>query len=99
MGECQRVIINGVYAIMKTNSTDYILADVKTDKKTRQVYYPSVAAYSSELKLTADIINLCAKRGVFLKTINSIRELMSEGHRIAELCQQAINQLNKESEQ
>ena len=35
----------------------------------------------------------------FLKTITSISELMKESHRIAELAQQVLNQLNSESEQ
>ncbi|WP_407825585.1 DUF5405 family protein [Serratia nevei] len=55
--------------------------------------------YSNELKLVADLINLSVKRGVFLKTITSLSELMKESHRIAELAQQVLNQLNSESEQ
>ncbi|HEJ7122595.1 TPA: DUF5405 family protein [Serratia marcescens] len=42
---------------------------------------------------------MSVKRGVFLKTITSISELMKESHRIAELAQQVLNQLNSESEQ
>lgn len=95
MTDNNRVLINHCCAIIKQGGGNYILADVKKDKESHQVYYPTIAVYSSELKLTADIINLCIKRGVFLKTITCIREVMSECHRIAELCQQAFNQLNK----
>ncbi|WP_051916787.1 MULTISPECIES: DUF5405 family protein [unclassified Serratia (in: enterobacteria)] len=95
MTDNNRVVINDCYAVIKLNDGDFILADVKKDKESHQVYYPTVAVYSNELRLTADIVNLCVKRGVFLRTITCIREVMSESHRIAELCQQALNQLNK----
>ncbi|CAI2535737.1 Uncharacterised protein [Serratia liquefaciens] len=93
------VEINDVFIIIKMNAEKIILAEVKTDKETKEKYYPTRAIYSNELKLVADIVNLSVKRGVFLKTITSISEVMKESHRIAELCQQALNQLNKESEQ
>ena len=92
------VEINNVFAIMKMKADVFILADVKTDKETKEKYYPTRAIYSDELKLVADLINLSVKRGVFLKTITSISEVMKESHRIAELGQQALNQLNKELE-
>lgn len=98
MGDRQRVEINTAFAIVKMSAMCFILADVKTDKETKKKYYPTRAVYSNELKLIADVINLSVKRGVFLKTITSISEVMKESHRIAELGQQALNQLNNESE-
>ncbi|EPH7218845.1 TPA: DUF5405 family protein [Serratia marcescens] len=99
MVEREYVEINNVFAIVKMDEGDFILAEVKIDKETKEKYYPTRAIYSSELKLVADLINLSVKRGVFLKTITSISELMKESHRIAELAQQVLNQLNSESEQ
>jgi len=99
MVERQYVEINNVFAIVKMDEGDFILAEVKIDKETKEKYYPTRAIYSNELKLVADLINLSVKRGVFLKTITSISEVMKESHRIAELAQQVLNQLNKESEQ
>lgn len=93
-----RVEINNVFAIMKMKKGDLILSDVITDKESKEKYYPTRAIYSNELKLVADLINLSVKRGVYLKTITSISEVMKESHRIAELGQQALNQLNNESE-
>ncbi|MGP3140996.1 DUF5405 family protein [Serratia nevei] len=99
MVEREYVEINNVFAIVKMDEGDFILAEVKIDKETKEKYYPTRAIYSNELKLVADLINLSVKRGVFLKTITSISELMKESHRIAELGQQVLNQLNSESEQ
>ncbi|HEJ9029630.1 DUF5405 family protein [Serratia ureilytica] len=99
MVEREYVEINNVFAIVKMEEGDFILAEVKIDKETKEKYYPTRAIYSNELKLVADLINLSVKRGVFLKTITSISELMKESHRIAELAQQVLNQLNSESEQ
>ncbi|HGM5908056.1 TPA: DUF5405 family protein [Serratia marcescens] len=99
MIEREYVEINNVFAIVKMDEGDFILAEVKIDKETKEKFYPTRAIYSNELKLVADLINLSVKRGVFLKTITSISELMKESHRIAELAQQVLNQLNSESEQ
>ncbi|BEM40503.1 hypothetical protein SME10J_42300 [Serratia marcescens] len=99
MVEREYVEINNVFAIVKMDEGDFILAEVKIDKETKEKYYPTRAIYSNELKLVADLINLSVKRGVFLKTITSVSELMKESHRIAELAQQVLNQLNSESEQ
>ncbi|EMD1303860.1 DUF5405 family protein [Serratia marcescens] len=99
MVEREYVEINNVFAIVKMDEGDFILAEVKIDKETKEKYYPTRAIYSNELKLVADLINLSVKRGVFLKTITSLSELMKESHRIAELAQQILNQLNSESEQ
>jgi ribulose 1,5-bisphosphate synthetase/thiazole synthase len=99
MAERQYIEINNVFAIVKMDEGDFILAEVKIDKETKEKYYPTRAIYSNELKLVADLINLSVKRGVFLKTITSISELMKESHRIAELAQQVLNQLNSKSEQ
>lgn len=99
MVEREYVEINNVFAIVKMEEGDFILAEVKIDKETKEKYYPTRAIYSNELKLVADIINLSVKRGVFIKTITSLSELMKESHRIAELAQQVLNQLNSESEQ
>lgn len=99
MVERKYVEINNVFAIVKMDEGDFILAEVKIDKETKEKYYPTRAIYSNELKLVADLINLSVKRGVFLKTITSLSELMKESHRIAELAQQVLNQLNSESEQ
>ncbi|MCP1104868.1 DUF5405 family protein [Serratia nevei] len=99
MVEREYVEINNVFAIVKMDEGDFILAEVKTDKETKEKYYQTRAIYSNELKLVADLINLSVKRGVFLKTITSISELMKESHRIAELAQQVLNKLNSESEQ
>ncbi|MEL5229717.1 DUF5405 family protein [Serratia ureilytica] len=99
MVEREYMEINNVFAIVKMDEGDFILAEVKIDKETKEKYYPTRAIYSNELKLVADLINLSVKRGVFLKTITSISELMKESHRIAELAQQVLNQLNSESEQ
>ncbi|MGP3154284.1 DUF5405 family protein [Serratia marcescens] len=99
MVEREYVEINNVFAIVKMDEGDFILAEVKIDKETKEKYYPTRAIYSNELKLVADLINLSVKRGVFLKTITSISELMKESHRIAELTQQVLNKLNSESEQ
>ncbi|BEM38503.1 DUF5405 family protein [Serratia marcescens] len=99
MVEREYVEINNVFAIVKMDEGDFILAEVKIDKETKEKYYPTRAIYSNELKLVADLINLSVKRGVFLKTITSLSELMKESHRIAELAQQVLNQLNSESEQ
>ncbi|AWC72582.1 MULTISPECIES: DUF5405 family protein [Serratia] len=99
MVEREYVEINNVFAIVKMDEGDFILAEVKIDKETKEKFYPTRAIYSNELKLVADLINLSVKRGVFLKTITSISELMKESHRIAELAQQVLNQLNSESEQ
>uniref|UniRef100_UPI00235E224B DUF5405 family protein n=1 Tax=Serratia ureilytica TaxID=300181 RepID=UPI00235E224B len=71
-----------------------ILADVKTDKETKKKYYPTRAVYSNELKLISDLINLSVNRGVFLQSINSISDVIKESHRLAELGQQALIQLN-----
>jgi len=98
MVERQYVEINNVFAIVKMDQGSFILAEVKIDKETKEKYYPTRAIYSNELKLVADLINLSVKRGVFLKTITSLSELMKESHRIAELAQQVLNQLNNESE-
>ncbi|HAT3729935.1 DUF5405 family protein [Serratia marcescens] len=98
MVEREYVEINNVFAIVKMDEGDFILAEVKIDKETKEKYYPTRAIYSNELKLVADLINLSVKRGVFLKTITSISELLKESHRIAELAQQVLNQLNSESE-
>ncbi|RZF19673.1 DUF5405 family protein [Serratia marcescens] len=99
MVEREYVEINNVFVIVKMDEGDFILAEVKIDKETKEKFYPTRAIYSNELKLVADLINLSVKRGVFLKTITSISELMKESHRIAELAQQVLNQLNSESEQ
>ncbi|MGQ6288697.1 DUF5405 family protein [Serratia sp. IR-2025] len=99
MVEREYVEINNVFAIVKMEEGDFILAEVKIDKETKEKYYPTRAIYSNELKLVADLINLSVNRGVFLKTITSLSELMKESHRIAELAQQVLNQLNSESEQ
>ncbi len=99
MVEREYVEINNVFAIVKMEEGDFILAEVKIDKETKEKYYPTRAIYSNELKLVADLINLSVKRGVFLKTITSLSELMKESHRIAELAQQVLNQLNSELEQ
>lgn len=99
MVEREYVEINNVFAIVKMEEGDFILTEVKIDKETKEKYYPTRAIYSNELKLVADIINLSVKRGVFIKTITSLSELMKESHRIAELAQQVLNQLNSESEQ
>ncbi|MBH3120114.1 DUF5405 family protein [Serratia sp. TSA_7] len=81
MVEREYVEINNVFAIVKMDEGDFILAEVKIDKETKEKYYPTRAIYSNELKLVADLINLSVKRGVFLKTITSISELMKESHR------------------
>ncbi|EMH4105031.1 DUF5405 family protein [Serratia marcescens] len=97
------VEVNGTFAIIKVEARDssaeaLILADVKTDKETKKKYYPTRAVYSNELKLISDLINLSVNRGVFLQSINSISDVIKESQRIAELGQQALNQLNNKSE-
>lgn len=98
MAERPRVEINNVFTIMKMKTGDLILSDVITDKESNEKHYPTRAIYSNELKLVADLINLFVKRGVYLKKITSISDVMKESRRIAELGQQALNQLNNESE-
>lgn len=90
-----RVIV-GRYGIAKMRTGCFILSDVKEDKETGQVFYPTVAIYSDELKLTADIINLSVKRCVYMKTITSIDDLIRESNVTAELCRSAFNQLKRE---
>lgn len=97
------VEVNGTFAIIKVEARDssaeaLILADVKNDKETKKKYYPTRAVYSNELKLISDLINLSVNRGVFLQSINSISDVIKESQRIAELGQQALNQLNNKSE-
>lgn len=97
------VEVNGTFALIKieaqgTNPEALILADVKTDKETKEKYYPTRAVYSNELKLISDLINLSVNRGVFLQSINSISDVIKESHRLAELGRQALIQLNKKSE-
>ncbi|WP_164119614.1 DUF5405 family protein [Serratia marcescens] len=97
------VEVNGTFAIIKVEARDssaeaLILADVKTDKETKNKYYPTRAVYSNELKLISDLINLSVNRGVFLQSINSISDVIKESHRVAELGRQALTQLNKKSE-
>lgn len=69
MVEREYVEINNVFAIVKMDEGDFILAEVKIDKETKEKYYPTRAIYSNELKLVADLINLSVKRGVFLKPL------------------------------
>ncbi|QIP89894.1 DUF5405 family protein [Serratia fonticola] len=94
-----RVVIKGWYAITKIRTGCFILSDVKEDKETGQAFYPTIAIYSDELKLTADIINLSVKRGVFLKTITNFNDLSRQGTYIAGLCRDAIGELNKKEAQ
>lgn len=97
-GPANRVVINGWYAITKMRTGCFILGDVKEDKETGHEVYPTIAIYSDELKLTADIINLSVKRGVFLKTITSFNDLSRQAAYIAGLCRNAIVELNKKEE-
>ena len=97
------VDVNGTFAIIKieaqgTNPEALILADVKTDKKTKEKHYPTRAVYSNELKLISDLINLSVNRGVFHQSITNISDVIKESHRVAELGRQALIQLNKKSE-
>ncbi|MBC3211902.1 DUF5405 family protein [Serratia fonticola] len=90
-----RIVINDWYAITKMRTGCFILSDVIEDKETGREFYPTIAIYSDELKLAADIINLSVKRGVFLKTITSFSDLSRQGAYIAGLCRNAIDELNK----
>lgn len=87
-----RAIIRNWYAVTKQNGS-FVLANVKHDKDTGAVSYPTVAIYSSELKLISDLINLMVKRAIFLKRINNTNELLTEIKRCGELCQDAINKI------
>lgn len=88
------VFINNWYAIVKCDDSSFILADIKTDKETKIKYYPARGVYSDKLNLIADITNLCVKRGVYLKTIQTPSELMRESHHFNELSQKALFQLD-----
>ena len=88
------IFINNWYAIAKCDDSSFILADIKTDKETKIKHYPVRAVYSDKLNLIADITNLCVKRGVYLKTIQTPSELMRESHHFNELSQQALFQLD-----
>ncbi|MGP8336469.1 DUF5405 family protein [Serratia sp. CY43514] len=97
------VEVNGTFAIIKieaqgTNPGALILADVKTDKETKEKHYPTRAVYSNELKLISDLINLSVNRGLFHQSITNISDVIKESHRVAELGRQALIQLNKKSE-
>lgn len=97
------VEVNGTFAIIKieaqgTNPEALILADVKTDKETKDKHYPTRAVYSNELKLISDLINLSVNRGVFHQSITNISDVIKESHRVAELGRQALIELNKKSE-
>ncbi|WP_278401433.1 DUF5405 family protein [Hafnia paralvei] len=88
------VFINNWYAIAKFDDSSFILADIKTDKETKIKHYPARAVYSDKLNLIADITNLCVKRGIYLKTIQTPSELMRESHHFNELSQKALFQLD-----
>ncbi|MBH3075879.1 MULTISPECIES: DUF5405 family protein [Serratia] len=97
------VEVNGTFAIIKieaqgTTPEALILADVKTDKETKEKHYPTRAVYSNELKLISDLINLSVNRGVFHQSITNISDVIKESHRVAELGRQALIKLNKKSE-
>ncbi|MBD8463419.1 MULTISPECIES: DUF5405 family protein [Serratia] len=97
------VEVNGTFAIIKieaqgTKPEALILADVKTDKETKEKHYPTRAVYSNELKLISDLINLSVNRGLFHQSITNINDVIKESHRVAELGRQALIQLNKKSE-
>lgn len=89
----KRIIVKNWYSISKLNGS-FVLTDVKHDKDTGAVSYPTVAIYSSELKLISDLINLMVKRAVFLKRVNNIKELLNEINHCGELCQIAMNKIN-----
>ncbi|MNC04762.1 hypothetical protein D3C75_522080 [compost metagenome] len=89
----RRIIVKNWYAVSKLNGS-FVLADVKHDKDTGAVSYPTVAIYSSELKLISDLINLMVKRAVYLKRVNNTRELLKEINHCGELCQTVMNKIN-----
>lgn len=89
----RRVIVKNWYSVTKLNGS-FVLADVKHDKDTGAVSYPTVAIYSSELKLISDLINLMVKRAVYLKRVNNTRELLKEINHCGELCQTVMNKIN-----
>lgn len=93
-----RVVINGVFRVTKLRQGSFILSDVKKNKETGAMFYPTIAVYSNEIKLIADIINCVIKRGVFLKTITTYAEMMRESRLTAELCRTALSQFNKNEE-
>ncbi|CAI1110149.1 Uncharacterised protein [Serratia ficaria] len=99
MFEGKHIVVNNVFAINKFISGEFVLTDVRVDKDTNEIYYPTRAIYINEVKLIADLVNLSVKRAVYLGTISSVSEMMKESHRIAELGQQVLNKLNNKPEQ
>lgn len=89
----KRVIVKNWYSISKVKGS-LVLSDVKHDKDTGAVSYPTVAIYSSELKLIPDLINLMVKRAIYLKRVNNTNELLKEINHCGELCQTAMNKIN-----
>ncbi|WP_419236082.1 DUF5405 family protein [Serratia fonticola] len=89
-----RVIV-GRYGIAKRNDGNFILSIVKEDKETGQTFYSTIAVYSDELNLIADVINFSVKYCVFIKSITNVGDLVRESNATAELCQSAFNQLNR----
>lgn len=89
-----RVIVKNWYSICKLNGS-FVLADIKHDKDTGAVSYPTVAIYSNELNLVCDLINLVVKRAIFLKRITNTTELLKEINYCGELCQDAMNKLKQ----
>lgn len=99
MFEGKHIVVNNVFAINKFISGEFVLTDVRVDKDTNEIHYPTRAIYINEVKLIADLVNLSVKRAVYLGTISSVSEMMKESHRIAELGQQVLNKLNNKPEQ
>lgn len=92
LNDSARAIVRNCYSIVKHNE-DFILADIRRNKDTKEFYYPTVAVYSNPLKLVADLTALLVKRATFLQVITNQDELLKEISEVAQACCNAINKL------
>lgn len=88
-----RVIIKNCFSIVKDKDGDYLLADVRRDKFSGDVYYSTRAIYQNALNLISDVTALLMKRAVYLKTISNQDELLKEMAAVALSCRDAIHKI------
>ncbi|HEY1843668.1 MAG TPA: DUF5405 family protein [Buttiauxella sp.] len=93
LADSPRVIIKKCFSITRDSDGDYVLADVRQDKKLGEICYLTRAIYQNPLTLISDVTTLLIKRAVFFKTVTNQDELLKEMASVALTCRDAINSL------
>ena len=92
----KRVDIDLTFTIIPKKNGDFILAEIKTDKKTNTQYCSTLAAFQTKFGLASEFIHRFVDRAIWAKRVTSAAAMRNEYNRATDLVFAAIVKITQQ---